>query len=111
MYAMIGMRPDIAHGMSLVSRFMSNPSNDHWNTVKWLLRYLKGTINKGLVYRSNNLGGRSIRGFYDSDYVTDLDKRRSLSSYTFTLGGNLVTGSLTFSILWLYPQQKLSMWP
>ena len=101
MYEMIGTRPDIAHGLSLVSRFMSKPSKDHWNAVKWLLRYLKGTIDKGLVYRSNNEGGRSIKGFCDSDYATDLDKRRSLSDYALTLGGNL---------LWLYPQQKQSMW-
>ena len=86
----------------LVSRFMNKPSKDHWNVVKYLLRNLKGIIDKGLVYKSNNESGRSIKGFYDSDYAANLDKRRSLFSYTFTLGGNL---------LWLYPQQKLSMWP
>lgn len=34
MYAMIGTRPDIAYGVSLVSRFMTKPSKEHWNAVK-----------------------------------------------------------------------------
>ena len=34
MYAMIGTRPDIAYGVSLVSRFMSKPSKEHWQAVK-----------------------------------------------------------------------------
>lgn len=58
MYVMIGTRPDITHGVSLVSRFMSKPSKNHWNAVKWLLTYLKGIVDKGLAYRSNNLGGK-----------------------------------------------------
>ena len=48
MYVMIGTRPNIAYGVSLVSRFMSSPSKEHWKSVKWILRYLKGTLDKGL---------------------------------------------------------------
>jgi len=50
---MIGTRPDIAYGVSLVSRFMSNPSKEHWSAIKWVLRYLKRSIDKGLVFSSN----------------------------------------------------------
>uniref|UniRef100_J3N766 Reverse transcriptase zinc-binding domain-containing protein n=1 Tax=Oryza brachyantha TaxID=4533 RepID=J3N766_ORYBR len=41
MYAMIYTRPDLAHAVSVVSRFMHNPGKEHWNSVKWILRYLK----------------------------------------------------------------------
>ena len=34
MYAMISTRPDMAYGVSLVSRFISKPSKDHWKAVK-----------------------------------------------------------------------------
>ena len=43
MYAMICTRPDIAHAVGVVSRFMSNPGVMHWEAVKWILRYLRGT--------------------------------------------------------------------
>ncbi|RDY00405.1 hypothetical protein CR513_16426, partial [Mucuna pruriens] len=40
MYAMVCTRPDIAHVVGTVSRFLSNPGREHWNVVKWILRYL-----------------------------------------------------------------------
>ncbi|KAG7553078.1 Zinc finger CCHC-type superfamily [Arabidopsis thaliana x Arabidopsis arenosa] len=43
MYAMVCTRPDIAHAVGTVSRFLSNPGREHWNAVKWILRYLRGT--------------------------------------------------------------------
>ena len=43
MYAMVCTRPDIAHAVGTVSRFLSNPGREHWNAVKWILRYLHGT--------------------------------------------------------------------
>ena len=35
MYAMVWMRLDIAHVVGVVSRFLSNPSKEHWAAVKW----------------------------------------------------------------------------
>ena len=49
MYAMMATRLDIAYGVGLVSRFMNLPSKEHWQAVKWLLRYLKGSRKLGLV--------------------------------------------------------------
>jgi hypothetical protein len=53
MYAMICTRPDLAHAVSVVSRFMHNPGKEHWNAVKWILRYLKGTSHFGLLFDKN----------------------------------------------------------
>ena len=41
MYAMVCNRPDIAHTVGVVSRYMANPGKEHWEAVKWLLRYLR----------------------------------------------------------------------
>ena len=95
MYAMIASRPDIAYGVGLVSRFMSCPSKEHWQAVKWLLRYIKGSLNKGLVYKKVELDQIEVKGYCDADYAADLDKRRSLTGYVFTLGGNLVSWKST----------------
>ncbi|XP_060672707.1 wall-associated receptor kinase-like 10 [Ziziphus jujuba] len=50
MYAMVCTRPDIAHAVGVVSRFLSNPGKKHWEAVKWILRYLKGTSKLCLCY-------------------------------------------------------------
>jgi len=89
MYAMIGNRPDVAYALGLVSRFMSNPGHMHWESVKWLLRYLKRSMDLKLVYTKGK--DMKIHGFCDSDYAADLDKRRSISGYVFTVGGNTVS--------------------
>jgi hypothetical protein len=40
MYAMVCTRPDVAHAVGAVSRFMLNLGKHHWEAVKWILRYL-----------------------------------------------------------------------
>jgi len=88
MYAMVSTRPDIAHAVGVVSRFMSNPGKQHWEAVKWILRYLKGTSDLSLCF-----GGReiSLHGYVDSDMAGDIDGRRSTTGYVFTLGSAAVS--------------------
>ena len=43
MYAMVCTRPNIAYSVGVVSRFLANPRKQHWQIVKWILRYLEGT--------------------------------------------------------------------
>ncbi|RVW95191.1 Retrovirus-related Pol polyprotein from transposon TNT 1-94 [Vitis vinifera] len=50
MYAMVCTRPDIAHAVGVVSRFMSRPGKQHWEAVKWILRYLKGSLDTCLCF-------------------------------------------------------------
>ncbi|KAI5674225.1 hypothetical protein M9H77_14589 [Catharanthus roseus] len=89
MYSMISTRPDIAFSISLLSRFMSNPGRDHWAALKWLLRYLNGTLDWGLHY--HNWSDFELIRFVDSDFAGDKDGRRSTTSYFFTLAGNCIS--------------------
>ena len=50
MYAMVCTRPDIAYSVGVVSRFLANPGKQHWQEVKWILRYLKGTSHYCLCF-------------------------------------------------------------
>ncbi|MCO5568252.1 hypothetical protein L7F22_021949 [Adiantum nelumboides] len=67
---------------------MSNPSKKHWEAVKGILRYLKATKNMCICYGSQEL---SVMGYTDSDYVGDLDNRRSTSRYVFTMARGAVS--------------------
>ena len=48
-----GTRPDVAFAFSHVAKYMSNPGMEHWDAVKRILRYLKGTQNLKLTYNGN----------------------------------------------------------
>ena len=84
MYVMVCTRPDLAYVVSIVSRFMHNPGNAHWEAVKWILRYLKGSPDLGLVFDQHRVDPGGAVGYVDADYGGDLDRRRSLSAYIFT---------------------------
>ena len=50
MYAMVYIRPDIAHAVGVVSRYMNNPGKEHWVAVKSILKYLRSTTNQALCF-------------------------------------------------------------
>lgn len=91
MYAMVCTRPDLAYSASIVSRFMANPGKQHWSVVKWILRYLKGSKSVVLVYGRNSERINGLSGYVDADYSGDIDKRRSLTGYLFTLYGSVIS--------------------
>ena len=85
MYAMICTRPDISQAVSVVSRYMGNPGKEHWNAVKWIFRYLAGTVDYGIMFDQNGALGNVV-GYVDADYAGDLDSRRSMTGFVFTFG-------------------------
>ena len=87
MYAMVLTRSDFSYAVSVVNRYIANPGKEHWRAVMWILRYLNGTINYGLIYGIDGKNEINVEGFVDSDYAGDLDKKRSLTGYLFRLSG------------------------
>ncbi|XP_022003360.1 uncharacterized mitochondrial protein AtMg00810-like [Helianthus annuus] len=84
-------RPDISYAVNQVSQFLQNPSIDHLQNVKRILRYVKGTVNFGLVFSRPTQ--TKIIGYSDADWTHCLDTRRSTFGYSIFLGGNLVSWS------------------
>eukprot|EP00253_Pinus_taeda_P006363 PITA_06363 len=101
MYAMVCTRPDIAHEVGALRRFMSKPRKEHWTSVKQVFRYLCGTNDYGLCYQGIPRLDRvlDIHGFVDADWAGDLDQRRSTSGYVFNLFGGVV--------IWMSKKQSL----
>ena len=90
MYVMVCTRSNIAHAIGVVNRFLSNPSRDHWEAVKWILRYLKGSSRMYLCFGEPK---PILEGYIDADMVGDLDGRKS-SRYLFTFVGAVVSWQL-----------------
>jgi hypothetical protein len=69
MYAMVCTRPDIAHAVGVLSRYMSKPGKEHWTVIKMVFKYLCGTTNYGLCYQGRPRLDKvvEIHGFVDAD--------------------------------------------
>lgn len=87
MYAAICTRPDISYAVQTLSQHSSNPGPEHWTAVKRVFRYLSGTRNLKLTFRANQEQAVLTVGFTDADYASNPDDRKSISGYTFLLGG------------------------
>ncbi|OMO77059.1 Reverse transcriptase, RNA-dependent DNA polymerase [Corchorus capsularis] len=83
-------RPDLAYALSIVSQFMHNPSEQHMKGVMRILRYVKSSPGKGILFTKNE-DWQGINVYTDADWAGSLDDRRSTSGYFTFVGGNLVT--------------------
>ncbi|KAF3680275.1 putative disease resistance RPP13-like protein 1-like [Capsicum annuum] len=66
----------------------ANPGKEHWEAVKWLLRYLKGTSSTSLCFGNGEV---ILQGFVDADLSGDVDSSMSTSGYIYTIGGTAVS--------------------
>ena len=82
-YLALTTRPDIAHTANILSSFVENPGNKHWNAAKACLRYLKGTESEKLICRKCDK--LDLKDFSDSDWAGNLDSRKITSGYCFKL--------------------------
>ena len=88
MYVMVCTRPDIAHAVGVVSKFIIKPRKQHWEAVKWILRYLKGSLDTCLRFTGASL---KLQGYIDADFAGDINSRKSTTSFVFILGGTTIS--------------------
>nr|GEY35604.1 uncharacterized mitochondrial protein AtMg00810-like [Tanacetum cinerariifolium] len=84
-------RPDLIYAVCLCARYKEKPIEKHLNAVKWIFRYLKGTINMGLWYSKDT--GISLTAYLNVDHVGCQDTRCSTSGSAQFLGDKLVSWS------------------
>jgi len=76
LYLATGSRPDVAHAVGVASRNLENPSNEDFVRVKRIFRYLRGTADRGLVYKPAYKPA-VIKNYSDADHGSDLQTGRS----------------------------------
>jgi hypothetical protein len=109
MYGMVCSRLDLAYAISLVSRFMVDLGQTHWNALKWLFRYINGSLGHGLKFRRCSAEKDAISGYVDVDFAGCMDTRKSLTGYVFTLFGTAITWKANLQSVVLYLPLKLSI--
>ena len=75
--------------VNLLARYSSAPTRRHWNGIKHVLRYLRGTTDMGLFY-SNELK-QKLLGYVDVGYLSDPHKARSQSGYVFNYNVTVIS--------------------
>ena len=111
LFAMITCRPDISFPVIKLSKFANNPAKVHYQALKNVFRYLRETINDGLIYwrkytneefiltpssipktfhqksdQPNNKSSK-LQGSVDSDWATDAQTRKSITGLVFYFAG------------------------
>ena len=86
-YAMF-TRPDITFAINCVCQFIHKPSSAHFVAAKHILRYLKGILDKGILFQP---GPVALTAFTDANWVGDPCDRRSTSGIIVFLSNNLIT--------------------
>ena len=81
-------RPDIAYAVNYLGQFNNNYGLEHWKALKRVMRYLKGTLECGLLYEGTGL---QLFGAVDADWGSCKIDRRSYSGYVFILAGSPVS--------------------
>ncbi|KAL2236191.1 UNVERIFIED_CONTAM: Retrovirus-related Pol polyprotein from transposon RE1 [Sesamum indicum] len=118
-------KPDICYATQQLSQFMQFPCQEHLDAALHLVKYLKGTIYRGLHFNSNN--NFSLEAYCNADWATCKETRRSLTGYCIFLGGSLISwktkkqttvsrstaeaeyrsmGSTTCELIWLHSLLK-----
>ncbi|KAB2615107.1 hypothetical protein D8674_021695 [Pyrus ussuriensis x Pyrus communis] len=87
-YLMI-TRPNISYAVTIASQFMHSPTIEHLNLVKRILRYLRGSVGRGILMTKND--HTHIMGYCDGDWAGNAIDRKSTSGHCTFVGGNLVT--------------------
>ena len=84
-------RPDLTYAVQQVCLHMHDPRESHLAALKRLLRYVRGTVDLGLVLHRSSSAELVV--YTDADWAGCPDTRRSTSGYAVFLGGNLVSWS------------------
>ncbi|XP_048226824.1 secreted RxLR effector protein 161-like [Ricinus communis] len=93
---LVNTRPDLAVGV--VSRYMEAPTTAHMSAVKQILRFVRGTLDVGCVYKKDQ-ANEDLVGYSDNDLAEDTDDRKSTTGVMFLLGESPIT--------WMSQKQRI----
>ncbi|XP_074328134.1 secreted RxLR effector protein 161-like [Apium graveolens] len=93
MYRANNTRPYIAFVVNLLARFSAAPMDKHWNGIKYIFRYLRGTTDFGLFFPKNSTS--QLIGYADVGYLSILHFGKSQTRYVFTYCGTTISWKST----------------
>ncbi|SCV69312.1 BQ2448_2332 [Microbotryum intermedium] len=93
MYAVVATRPDLAYPVLYLARFTNKAGSKHWAAVAKILRYIKGTLELGIVYKAKHDSLVGYVGYLDSDWGSCINTSRSTMGHVFKLADGPISWS------------------
>ena len=93
MYPMLGTRPDLSYAIAALGHHAANPGPDHQHALEHVFHYLRATSGKQLVFGQGTSDGSTLFGYADANWASDINDRKSMSSYVFKMAGAAVSWS------------------
>ena len=90
-------RPDIMYAINVLSRFMEEPKQSHWDAGMRVLKFIKGTPDHGTLYRK--VESPKLMAYCDSDFEGSVDDSKSTSGYVFMMNSGAIS--------WLFKKQRV----
>ncbi|XP_039146894.1 uncharacterized mitochondrial protein AtMg00810-like [Dioscorea cayenensis subsp. rotundata] len=82
-------RPDIAYVVRVLIQFVSAPRSTHYAALLRVLRYLRGTISRSLLFSATS--SLELRAYCDVDWAGDASDRRSTTGFCIFFGDSLIS--------------------
>ena len=82
---LVAMRPELAHTVNMLCRFVNAPTDKAVHAMRRLLRHLARDPERGIVYSAN--GCQQLTAYSDSDWGDCADTARSTTGYVLMLAG------------------------
>jgi hypothetical protein len=93
MYLVNNTRPDTTFVVNCLTRHSAAPMMHHWNGIKNILQYLRGTVDLGLFFQNNK--DPSLIGYVDVGYLSDPRNVRSQIGFIFLNRGIVISWKCT----------------
>jgi len=90
MYVMLCTRPDLAFPICFLNQFSNHPTQSHWQALKRVMHYIKGTMKYKLRYEKDN---ESLISYSDVEWDGDLINRKSTFGFVFLLENGAISWS------------------
>ena len=82
-------RPNISYSVGVCARYQANPKESHMTALKRIIKFVKTTAEFGVWYSKDT--NDVLAGYFDSDWVGNVDDKKSTSGCCFYVGNNLVS--------------------
>lgn len=79
-------RPELSYCVHILSQFMQQPRNEHWEGALRVVRYLKGNPGRGIFLDANC--DMHLSAYSDSDYDSCPLTRHSITGYFVMIGNS-----------------------
>ncbi|XP_070049754.1 uncharacterized mitochondrial protein AtMg00810-like [Nicotiana tomentosiformis] len=98
-------RPNLSFLIGVMSHYMHNPKKHHTEVVRRMLRYVKSSIDYGLLYEKGD--DCKVVGYCDADYAAGHDTRRSTTGFVFKLGAGAISWTKHVEIHYHFVKKKV----